>query len=175
MDKMRTAGIIMNDIVDGDDGINVSLWFQGCEGPCGKHCKGCHNPETWDFNGGTVVDNDTVVEEVLKGLDANGIHRNLSILGGEPLHPKNAPDCAYILRKIKERRPDTKVYLWTGYTFDILRYCRNESIYEVLDLVNILIDGPYVEELRDVSLKMRGSKNQRVIELENGWPKKAIC
>ena len=173
MGKMRTAGIIMNDIVDGDDGINVSLWFQGCEGPYGKNCKGCHNPETHDFRGGKEF-NDEVINKVLELCDKEYI-AGLSILGGEPLHPKNAPDCAYILRKVKERRPDTKIYLWTGFTFDILRYCRNESIYEVLSLVNILIDGPYVEELRDISLKMRGSKNQRVIELENGWPKKTIC
>lgn len=170
---MRTAGIVKNDIVDSDSGVAVSLWFQGCyrskiknkDGTTSyTHCKGCHNPETWDLYGGIVVENDLVVRDVLAALDDNGISRCLSILGGEPLIPENRKDCAYILEKIKEKRPETYIYLWTGYTYEELQNIalNDRDIEKILSLVNVLIDGPFIEEQKDLTLKMRGSRNQQM-------------
>ena len=80
------------------------------------HCNGCHNPETWPFDAGTEIDREEVLDIILKALDENGVHRNFSILGGEPLAPQNIKDVEWITNQIKWLRPDTQIYLWTGYT-----------------------------------------------------------
>jgi len=159
---MNFAGLMSNDIVDSVEGVCVSLWFCGCV----LRCHGCQNAEWWDPDSGEKVPNDEVVSRVLDALDANGISRNLSILGGEPFADYNVADCAYILSKVKEKRPGVKVYLWTGYTIEELLAKNTPDIKTVLGNVNILIDGPYKEELRDTSLLLRGSSNQRVIRLD---------
>ena len=110
---MRIAGLVKNDIVDSDDGIAVALYFQGCP----HHCKGCHNPETWDFNGGMEIDREELIKTVMDSLTENGIKRNLSILGGEPLAPQNIDNTIYILSKIRKQFKDIKILLWTGYSF----------------------------------------------------------
>lgn len=162
---MRYAGLIENDIVDSDDGICVSLWMQGCP----HHCKGCHNPETWDFNGGKEIDIKKLVENVITSLTQNGVNRNFSILGGEPLAPENIKDTVYIINCVRNKFPKIKIYLWTGYTMEYLMNCSsklggsyNISISKILRNVDILIEGLYKEELRDTSLLLRGSSNQRI-------------
>lgn len=156
---MNFAGIIDDDIVDCDEGFCVSLWFQGCD----KHCKGCHNPHLWDHNNGKAIDNDKIVEKLLNSLHKNGINRQLSILGGEPLDPLNRKDCAYIVNKIHEKSPSTQIYCWTGYTIEELHALNDISINSILSIIDVLVDGPYIEELRDTRLKMRGSSNQRIL------------
>jgi anaerobic ribonucleoside-triphosphate reductase activating protein len=160
---MRYAGLIENDIVDSDDGICVSLWMQGCP----HHCKGCHNPETWDFNGGTEIDREKLVENVISSLTQNGIKRNFSVLGGEPLAPENLGDAAYIISKVRENFPDIKIYLWTGYVIEELNK-KNIFIKQILKNIDVLIDGPFILEKKDLTLKLRGSTNQRIFKNIDG-------
>ena len=159
---MRYAGLIENDIVDSDDGICVSLWMQGCP----HHCKGCHNPETWDFKGGIEIDREKLVENVITSLTQNGIKRNFSILGGEPLAEENIKDTFDIINCVRNKFPKIKIYLWTGYTIEYLKkLCTSKYVYisKILKNVDIIIDGLYNEELRDVNLPLRGSSNQRIL------------
>lgn len=157
---MRIAGLVKNDIVDSDDGIAVALYFQGCP----HHCKGCHNPETWDFNGGMEIDREELIKTVMDSLTENGIKRNLSILGGEPLAPQNIDNVIYILSKIREQFKDIKILLWTGYSFKDIKKDKQQK--KILKLVNKIIDGRYIETLRDTTLKLRGSSNQNIINLD---------
>lgn len=163
---MRYAGLIKNDIAAAP-GVCVSFFAQGCP----FHCKGCHNPETWDYNGGKEFSANTI-EEVLQALDANGIHRNLCIMGGEPLDIHTIATTYNLLKAVKEVRPTTKVYLWTGYTYDFLQHDKDHNTYlnYILSNIDCIIDGQYIEELRDITLKMRGSSNQQVICLKDGEP-----
>ena len=160
---MRYAGLIKDDIVDCDDGICVSLWMQGCP----HHCKGCHNPETWDFNGGIEIDREKLVENVISSLTQNGIKRNFSILGGEPLTPENIVDTANIISKVRESFPDIKIYLWTGYVIEELNK-KNIFIKQILKNIDVLIDGPFILEKKDLTLKLRGSTNQRIFKNIDG-------
>ena len=162
---MRIAGINENDIADCDDGVCVSLWVQGCP----HHCEECHNPETWDFNGGESIDREKVLAALTEAINKNGIKRHLSILGGEPLAPQNIDDVIWVAQKVKEKYPDIKIYLWTGYTIqDLMSRGKEDSYYNMLaKCINILIDGKYDKTKRDVSLRLRGSKNQHIYESIN--------
>lgn len=156
---MRYAAIKENDIANGP-GINVSFWVQGCK----NHCKNCQNPETWSFTDGKEFTED-VLNNLFKALKANGINRNLSILGGEPLCPENIPITKYVIQKVKEKYPETKIYLWSGYYYDDL--IKNKEIKEeIFPYLNILVDGPYIDSQRDITLKWRGSRNQNIIYLK---------
>lgn len=152
---MRIAGLTKNDTTNGE-GICVSLWVQGCP----HHCKGCHNPESWDFNGSEYKNNDILLEEIYDAISANGIQRNFSILGGEPLAPQNINDTYYILWEVKQRYPSIKTFVWTGYTLEQLKEMYKDTLLENVD---VLIDGPFIKAERDVTLKFRGSKNQRIL------------
>ena len=153
--NVKFAAINKNDFINGE-GVCVSLWVQGCP----HHCKGCHNPEQWDFNGGQYKDNDTLVEEIADAIIANGIQRNFSVLGGEPFAPQNMPDVYEIIFKIKQKFPNIKVYVWSGYTLEELQ---EMYLPKLLDNVDVLIDGRFILAERDITLKLRGSKNQRIL------------
>lgn len=153
---MRYAGIIKNDF-SAAPGISVTFFTQGCP----HKCEGCHNPETWDFEGGEEVTHDTILE-IIEAITANGLHRNLCIMGGEPLCPENQFLTNLIINSVKEKLPDTKIYLWTGYYLEDLDMSNNR-IKSILEQVDCLIDGPYDKTKRDVSLFMRGSSNQRIL------------
>lgn len=157
---MKYAGIINNDVVNGKD-VCVSYWCQGCR----FRCPGCHNPQTWDFDGGIEEDEDILIEKVITAISLNGIQRNLSILGGEPLCHENSAFTAHLIEKVKERYPTIKVFLWTGFNWeDLLSYCeKQEDIFYILKNVDLLIDGKFDIKNRDITLPFRGSKNQRVI------------
>ena len=152
---MRIAGLTKNDTTNGED-ICVSLWVQGCP----HRCKGCHNPESWDFNGGEYKNNDILLEEIYDAISANGIQRNFSILGGEPIAPQNINDTYYILWEVKQRYPSIKTFVWTGYTLEQLKEMYKDTLLENVD---VLIDGPFIKAERDITLKFRGSKNQRIL------------
>lgn len=158
---MKLAKIMENDIVDCDGGICVSVWFQGCP----HRCKGCHNPETWNFEG-EDTDNKKAVEKIKDLIIKNDIKRNLSVLGGEPLAPQNIKDAIYLLKEIKKTYPEIKTYLWTGYTIEEINKFDNKDF---LNYVDVLIEGRFIEEQRDISLKLRGSKNQRILYKENNF------
>lgn len=156
---MKYSGIIKNDL-SAAPGISVSFFTQGCP----HKCKNCHNPETWDFNGGKEFTPETL-EEICSALTANNVNRSFSVLGGEPLCEENAFLTYLIIKTVKERLPDTKIYLWTGYYYDQLQKLGNPRIPQILELVDVLIDGPYIDEQRDITLQMRGSANQSIIDL----------
>ena len=157
---MRFAGLIKNDLAAAP-GISVSFFTQGCP----HRCKGCHNPETWDFDGGKEFTQDTL-REIVEALEANSIERSLCIMGGEPLCEENTLLVLMTLQYVKQRLPETKVYIWTGYYYDELLKKSDPKIPLILDLTDYLIDGPYIESMRDLSLQMRGSSNQSIIELK---------
>lgn len=160
---MRYAGIIKNDIANAP-GVCVSFFVQGCD----RNCPHCFNPETWDFNGGKEFTASTM-DTILEALTANGIKRDFNLLGGEPLHPKNLLLSFTIVKTIKDYLPDTKIYIWSGYLYEELdKRIRegDELLKKILSLSDYLIDGPFIEEQKDLTLQMRGSRNQRIIDLK---------
>lgn len=158
---MKIAGIIKDDIADGE-GICTSLWVQGCP----IRCKGCHNPHTWDFNGGVEMDNKELIKILKKYLASNNIQRNFSVLGGEPLCLENIGDVSDIICEIKKEYPDIKIFIWTGYKIPSEFYHNPgyayDSLYEILENADYIIDSPYEDDKRDITLKWRGSSNQRI-------------
>ena len=156
---MRYSGLILNDIAAAP-GLCVTLFTQGCP----HRCPGCHNPETWNFDGGKEFTSDTL-NQIINGLTAQGIKRNLCIMGGEPLCNENLFLTYLVIKEVKEKLPEVKVYIWTGYVYEDLLDHSNPHIKNILELTDILIDGPYIEAERDITLHMRGSHNQRIIDL----------
>lgn len=160
---MNYAGIIKNDTAAAP-GICLSFFTQGCP----HRCEGCFNQETWNFNDGKEFNHETLAE-ILEGLTANGIQRNFCILGGEPLCVENAFLTYLVVKEVKEKLPDVKIYIWTGYTY---RYLLDRNIHDkipaILSMADYLIDGPFMIEKRDVTLRMRGSSNQKIWDLRTG-------
>lgn len=151
---MRYNKMRKMDISNGP-GIRVSIFMQGCA----FNCKNCFNPETHDFNGGEEF-TDKTIERIIS-LCANENVVGLSILGGEPMHPKNIDGTMRLAKAFKEKYPDKTVWAWTGYLFD--EYLSDKEVCRYLDVV---VDGQYVEELHNPSLKWKGSSNQRVIDVQ---------
>ena len=157
---MRYSGLIKNDITAAP-GLCVSFFTQGCP----HHCPGCHNPDTWAFDRGKEFTNDTL-KEIIEALTAQNIHRDLCIMGGEPLCQENAFLTRLIIQEVRKYVPGTKIYIWSGYTYEELQRHSHPQVRNVLELADVLIDGPYIEAERDVTLEMRGSRNQRIIDLK---------
>lgn len=151
---MRYNKIRKMDIADGP-GIRVSIFMQGCA----FHCKNCFNPETHDFNGGKEFTEETI-DKVLELCDNDTIE-GLSILGGEPLHPTNIEGTTKLAKAFKKEYPNKTLWVWSGFLFD--RDLKNE---EVLNYIDVLVDGQYVDELHNPTLKWKGSENQRVIDVQ---------
>lgn len=156
---MKYAGLIKNDM-SAAPGVSVSFFTQGCP----HRCRGCHNPETWDFEKGKEFTSSTL-DEIIEALTANGVQRSLAVMGGEPLCQENSFLTYLVVKTVKEKLPDTKVYIWTGYYYEDLIKRHDIRIPQILELTDVIIDGPYVEQLRDITLPMRGSSNQSVIDL----------
>jgi anaerobic ribonucleoside-triphosphate reductase activating protein len=159
---MRYAGIIFNDFSNAGTGVCLSFYTQGCP----HRCEGCHNPETWDFNGGYEFNTDTL-NQIIEGITANGLKRNFCVLGGEPLCEENLFLTYMVLDHVRKAYPDIKIYLWTGYTLDELKQLPSPRIRDIINIVDVLIDGRYERARRDVSLALRGSTNQNVYETES--------
>lgn len=157
---MRYAGIIKNDIAAGE-GVNVTFFTQGCS----FHCEGCHNPQTWDFLGGKEFTAETI-SEVIAAIGADGVERNLSIMGGEPLCPENLFTTALLISNVKDVYPNIKVYVWTGYVYEDLLKRSEQKLDWILDNIDYLIDGPFILRERDITLAMRGSRNQRILNMK---------
>lgn len=151
---MRYNKIRKMDIADGP-GVRVSIFMQGCT----FNCKQCFNPDTHDFNGGKEFTEDTI-NRILE-LGENETVKGLSILGGEPMHPKNIEGTTELAKAFKEKFPEKTVWSWTGYSFD-----RDLKDKEVSKYIDVLVDGQYVDELRNPKLKYCGSSNQRVIDVQ---------
>lgn len=150
---MRYNKIRKTDISNGP-GIRVSIFMQGCT----FKCKGCFNPETHDFKGGHDF-NDETVNKVISLASPNHI-KGLSILGGEPMHPKNIDGTLKLVHEFKKKYPNKSVWIWTGFNYEDL------SLKRDLSEVDVLIDGQYKMELYNPTLKYRGSSNQRVIDIK---------
>ena len=152
------------DIADGD-GVRVSLFVSGCR----NYCKGCFQPETWDFKYGTEFTQETE-NQILEFLRPSYIS-GLTVLGGEPFEEENQRILAPFLRKVKETYPSKTIWCYTGYVLekDLLpedgrKHC--EATGEMLKYIDILVDGPFIEEQKNISLKFRGSENQRILKLK---------
>lgn len=158
--SLKYSGLILNDI-SAAPGLCVSFFTQGCP----HRCPGCHNPETWSFDGGLEFTDETL-NEIINGLTAQNIKRDLCIMGGEPLCEENALLTFTVIEQVKYYVPDTKIYIWTGYTIEELLNTQNSFIIESLRRADVLIDGPYIEAERDITLSMRGSRNQRILDLK---------
>ena len=135
-------------------GVRVSIFFQGCH----FHCKGCFNTETWDFNGGKEF-NSEVINRVIN-LCNNDVITGLSILGGEPLNPKNIDGVTLLAKTFKEKYPNKTIWLWSGYFFD------SKKDEEIMKYLDVMIDGQFKIELSSPLLKYKGSSNQRVIDIK---------
>lgn len=155
---MKIAGIIKNDVVNGI-GVCTSLFVQGCP----HHCLGCFNQNSWDFDGG--YETNDVKGTIVKAIGANGITRNFSILGGEPLCPENRKMVKDVLSAVKITYPNIKIFLWTGYTLEELQQEDDTDLEYILSNINFLIDGRFKQEEKDYSLWLRGSKNQNIYML----------
>lgn len=157
---MRYAGIINNDVVNGYD-VCVSFWCQGCH----FHCPGCHNEHTWNFNGGFSMEDDRLITSIIDLINKNDIQRNLSILGGEPLCAENRAFIYKLIKEVKNTYQDIKVFLWTGYVFESL-INEDDNIHSILNQVDIIVDGRFEVDKKDLSLPFRGSSNQRIIDVK---------
>lgn len=159
---MRYAGIIKNDF-SAAPGVCLTFFVQGCP----IRCKGCQNPQTWDPAGGKEFTPE-VLDEIEQGILANGLKRTLCIMGGEPLCQDNIFLTTIVITEMIKRIPDLKIWIWTGYDYDYVKSnASNPKIQHILETVNGLVTGPYVESLRDITLPMRGSKNQEIIKLKD--------
>lgn len=160
---MNYAAIKSYDIANGP-GVRVSLFVSGCT----HHCPGCFNPETWDFDYGEKY-TEEIKEKVLELLRPDYIS-GLTILGGEPMEPKNMLDVADLISTAKRLYPDKTIWLYSGYTFEELdsptKLAMTNIIKEnILRRLDILVDGPFIETQKDIGLLFRGSANQRIIDM----------
>lgn len=141
-------------------GVRVSLFVSGCR----NHCPGCFQPETWDFGYGEPFTKE-IEDEIIEALRPSWI-QGLSILGGEPMEPENQAALLPFLSRVRRELPDKDIWLYTGYTFEAV------SDSELLPLVDVLVDGPFVDGQKDISLSFRVSRNQRILTLSCGLPVK---
>ena len=159
---MNYANIKKYDIADGP-GVRVSLFVSGCR----HHCKGCFNYEAWDFEYGRPYTAETEAE-ILEALKP-GYIAGLTLLGGEPFELENQVELVTLLRKVRETYPEKSIWSYTGYVYDkdLVPGGRayTDVTDEMLSYLDVLVDGPFVEELKDITLQFRGSSNQRILEM----------
>lgn len=166
---MYYGNIKKNDIANGI-GVRISLFVSGCL----NRCENCFQPETWDFEYGEPF-GEEAQNKIIELLEPSYVD-GFTVLGGEPFEPRNQRDLLPFLQKLKEIYPDKTIWAFTGFTLDELKEdgCRAKCEYTepILDLTDVLVDGAYKDELRDLSLQFRGSSNQRLIDMnktrENG-------
>ena len=170
---MNYHNITYPDMNNGD-GLRVVLWLSGCS----HHCYNCPNPQTWDANSG-IPFNDSAKQEIFNELSKDYIS-GITFSGGDPLHENNLDDVLKLVQEIRISYPEKTIWLYTGYNFDLLNSKYNEYKYtpfaanaddwltrwEIISNVNVLVDGRYIDEQRDITLKWRGSKNQRVVDVQ---------
>lgn len=158
---MRYSKIEKNSIANGE-GIRVVLWCQGCS----LHCPECHNPQTWDFDDGNIfrhVDIQEICEELKKPYITG-----LTLSGGHPLEPENIQVCTALCMYLKLRFPTKTIWLYTGWLWEEI------SHMEIMKYIDVVVDGPYIKDRKNISLKWRGSDNQRVIDVNKSLANKTI-
>lgn len=147
------------DSLDGT-GLGISLYVSGCD----RHCPHCHNPETHDPNSGKPF-TDKEKEEIFEDLNQDWCHR-LSLLGGDPLYPGNRESILTLVKEVKDRFPNKKIWLYTGFTYSQIK--GDPTIKPILQYCDVLVDGPFIESQKDYTIHYRGSKNQSIIDLHTG-------
>ncbi|WP_461810690.1 anaerobic ribonucleoside-triphosphate reductase activating protein [Faecalimonas sp.] len=160
---MNYGNIKKHDIADGP-GVRVSLFVSGCT----HHCKGCFNSETWDFNYGQPYTSETE-KEILKAMEP-GYISGFTLLGGEPFEPENQKVLVGLLKNIRAKFPDKSIWCYTGYTYDV-DLIKDGKVHidvtdEMLSYIDVLVDGEFIEDKKDLLLEFRGSSNQRLIDLD---------
>ena len=158
---MNYSAIKYNDIANGT-GVRTVLFVSGCR----NHCKDCFQPETWSFDNGNPFTT-KVEDEIIASMNSDYI-KGLTLLGGDPFEPENQKALLPFLRKVKAECPGKDIWAYTGYVLDVDLIpggkCYTEDTKEFLSMVDILVDGPFVTELHDITLKFKGSANQRVMD-----------
>ena len=159
---MNYGAIKKIDVANGE-GVRVSLFVSGCR----NACKGCFQPETWNFHFGNVFSAETE-EEIIKALEPDHIS-GLSLLGGEPFEEENQAVLAPFCEKIKQIYPNKNIWCWTGYIYDkdLIKGGRKYTEFtdRLLNCIDVLVDGPFIEEKKNLMLEFRGSENQRILKL----------
>lgn len=154
---MKIAGIVSNSLQDGD-GVRAVIFTQGCS----LHCPGCHNKHTWDFNDGCEMTD----EEIISFVQKNNITKKVTISGGNPL--EQGDKLLSLLKKLKAL--DYNIWVYSGFKFDYIK-----KVYQkYLKYIDVIVDGPYIDSMKDKTLKYIGSYNQRIIYLEDGIPHRII-
>ena len=164
---MNYANIKYYDIANGP-GVRTSLFVSGCR----HHCKNCFNKEAWDFNYGNDFTEDTI-QEIIEAMNHDYI-TGLSLLGGEPFELINQKGLLPLLKKVKEVYPDKTIWAYSGFLYDELKEMDYPETKEILSLIDVLVDGKFVESLKDPNLYFRGSSNQRVIDMKKTLKSKKI-
>jgi len=153
-------------------GIRVSLFVSGCR----NHCPGCFSTNTWNFEYGTQFTFETA-SKLMEMLDRSYIN-GITILGGEPLEPENQQEVYYIMKLINEKFPQKNIWLYTGFTWEELHdpnsRANTDIINNLLSHVDVLVDGKFINDLKDISLKFRGSSNQRIINVKETLKNKEL-
>ena len=157
---MNYGEIKKNDIANGT-GVRVSIFVSGCR----NHCPGCFQPETWDFNYGNLFTKE-IEAEIIEALDKPWIS-GLSLLGGDPFEPENARVLLPFVIKVKLLFPQKNIWCYTGYTYEDLLQSPDQNITCLLKFIDVLVDGRFIEQEKDISLKFRGSRNQRILYLKS--------
>lgn len=160
---MNYAAIKKTDIANGP-GVRVSLFVSGCR----RHCKNCFNSETWDFNYGNQFAKNTM-NTIIEALSKDYIE-GFSILGGEPFEPENREMVFNIVRMVKEKFPEKTIWCYSGFVFEEL--C--ESARSILEYIDVLVDGEFIDEKKNLRLKFRGSENQRIIDVKESLKSGAV-
>ena len=167
---MNFAEIKKCDIANGV-GVRTTLFVAGCR----HRCPGCFNDVAWDFSAGEPFTR-TIEDEIIESLKTPYVD-GLSILGGEPLEPENQEVLAPFLKQVKEAMPTKDVWIWTGFTWEEVMgasRAHTSQVGEILDHVDVLVDGPFVEAQKDITLRFRGSSNQRIIDVAASRKKKKV-
>ena len=160
---MKYAQLKKRDVANGP-GVRVSLFVSGCT----HHCKGCFNPETWDFDYGNIFD-EKIQDEIISLMEPSYI-RGLTVLGGEPMEKPNQKALLPFIEKVREKYPEKDIWFYTGYTFETDFTGNGRAVCEetvkIISLIDVLVDGEFIEEKKNLRLHFRGSENQRIIDVK---------
>lgn len=152
---MNYWAITKDDMLNGE-GLRVVLWIAGCN----HHCEGCHNPYTWDINGGKKFWHEAY-EELCEALEKEHT-QGLTLSGGDPFHPENRYEVGQLCKLIKQAYPDKDIWIYTGYKFDEIKHLK------AMEYADVLVDGEFVKDLADIDCEWRGSTNQNIYKKEEG-------
>ncbi len=169
---MNYATIKYNDIANGE-GVRTSLFVSGCT----HRCKNCFNEAVWDFNYGELF-SQKQIDDILKSIEPSYIS-GLTLLGGEPMERANQKGIINLIRQYKKTFPDKTLWCYTGYTYEVDLFeggrAFGEYTKELLSYIDVLVDGKFIQELYDISLKFRGSSNQRLIDVKKSQKENKVC